>query len=611
VRKGELWVTSPASVRLTTFEELPMSLARNSVSADAETALVDVGQGIRPQDYGADVKGKIVLADGPLSLVVQQAVAERGATGVISSWSVPEFDRLNRLPGDFPDQVGWARLRTGADGTLPSTFAFNITARRAAELRTLLARGPVSVRAIVETESIPGTLDVVSGIIRGTTHPEEEIVVTAHLDHYKPGANDNASGSASVLEIVRTLRRLIDEQRLPAPGRTLRFLWVPEYNGTWAWFSTHLHDRVTRVANLNFDMLGEDLRTTNGVFAVSYTPDSNPSWLNGLMESILDFMNAHNDDRYPQDKAFHIISLAGSRNRLQGRMVPYTVGTDHEIFNRLKIPGTGPGTWPDDAYHSSADRVANVDPTQLHRVVFMGLAALTSIAYADDDDGKTLAQLAGLYGKRRIAASEFEAWRSLAAATREDFHGRDRAARGLVRHVYRRESEAVRSAVIFARGAETRASIERVAASLQDEEAATLASFDKAAEERASMLGTARKADPTTSDEQLAGRLVPSRVAGQELAGFAAVERALEKRRDPAFAQVDKTFNAVAESLRRRGIGELRLMGLRDAPASYADGRRSVLEIAEAFSAEYGSVTAKDMTEYFRAYERAGVMTVK
>ena len=39
--------------------------------------------------------------------------------------------------------------------------------------------------------------------------PDEEMVITAHLDHYKPGANDNASGSGAILEMARTMCSLI------------------------------------------------------------------------------------------------------------------------------------------------------------------------------------------------------------------------------------------------------------------------------------------------------------------------------------------------------------------------------------------------------------------
>jgi hypothetical protein len=35
-----------------------------------------------------------------------------------------------------------------------------------------------------------------------------------------------------------------------------------------------------------------------------------------------------------------------------------------------------------------------------------------------------------------------------------------------------------------------------------------------------------------------------------------------------------------------------------------------VLEIVDAFAADYGPLAAGDLVAYFRAYERAGVMTV-
>jgi hypothetical protein len=47
------------------------------------------------------------------------------------------------------------------------------------------------VRAVVDVDLVPGDLEIVSGIIPGSAFPGEEIVITAHPDHYKPGANDD------------------------------------------------------------------------------------------------------------------------------------------------------------------------------------------------------------------------------------------------------------------------------------------------------------------------------------------------------------------------------------------------------------------------------------
>ena len=56
---------------------------------------------------------------------------------------------------------------------------------------------------------------------------------------------------------------------------------------------------------------------------------------------------------------------------------------------------------------------------------------------------------------------------------------------------------------------------------------------------------------------------------------------------------------------------ELRLFGLGDAPAFYADGRRSILDIRVAVTAEYGPISVEALELYFRAFEKAGVLKIR
>jgi len=607
VKKAELWVTSPFKVRITSYAEVPMSLARNSSSANVEAEIVDVGAGMSDDDYKKDVKGKFVLTTGG-GAVVRQAMFNRGAVGVITSWSVPEFDYLNRLPGDFPDEIGWGGVPAPSEKT-PGSFMFLISSRRAQELKALLQQGkPLRMRAVVDAQFSDGSINVVSGIIGGSKYPNEEIVVTAHLDHYKPGANDNASGSASTLEMARTLNQLIADKVLPRPLRTIRFLWVPEYAGSWAWFSKHLGDPVKRLANLNFDMIGENLKVTNAIFAMMYTPDYNPSYLNGIMESILDFMNKYNDERYPPQKDFHIISVTGTRDRLQGRMLPYETGTDHEVFNNAGIPGTGPLAWPDYFYHSSEDTPDKVDPTQLHRVIFTGLGALAVLAYADDQSSADIARLALLYGKKRIAGSESEAEGSILSAPKEDFAENAVFAVNLVKHVYAREREAARSALTFSRRLETKKVIEQAVSMLDDDEKGSLKNVSEIAAMRGVELGVARKAVSMTDAERRASRLVPVREKGKELYNINFVLGTMG--RDSTFMKIAAALNQTMMQLGQRGVSSLRLMGMPDAAAHFADGKRSILDIRNAFAADYGLMSIEALTLYFRAFEKAGLMKI-
>lgn len=67
--------------------------------------------------------------------------------------------------------------------------------------------------------------------LKGTVHPEEIVVIGAHYDSLpgSPGANDNASGVAALLELARLLKET-------KPTRTVRF--VAFVNEEPPWFQT-------------------------------------------------------------------------------------------------------------------------------------------------------------------------------------------------------------------------------------------------------------------------------------------------------------------------------------------------------------------------------------
>jgi hypothetical protein len=289
-------------------------------------------------------------------------------------------------------------------------------------------------------------------------------------------------------------------------------------------------------------------------------------------------------------------------------MTPYSTGTDHEVFNNAGIPGTGALGWPDYFYHSSEDTPDKTDPTQLHRVVFFGLAALTTMAYTDDQQGADIAGLTLLYGKKRIAGSEYEAVASLLSATRDDLLEQESLAKVLIKHVYSREREAVKSCATFGRQPETRNAIDRIAAMLNDDEALSLRNVDEAAAARLKELNIARKTIPLTDLERRASRMIPERLKGKELYGINYV--ATKLMADSVMQKLGGGISQAMMRMRERGEGSLRMMGMPNAPAYYANGRRSVLEIRDAFSAEYAPMPLDALIAYFQAYEKAGLMRI-
>lgn len=603
--RGELWVAGPHRYRVTSYADMPMALAPGSGSFEGTgLELVDVDTGTRDADYeGKDLKGKVAFTRGHPRAVLRKAVTERGAVGVVSSYSTPPWNAPHRMDGDFPDQVGWAFVPQGLvpQGTA-APFLFMISDRQGRELRAQLLAGPVEVDVSVATETYPGHYSIVSGVIPGT-RTGEEVVLTAHLDHYKPGADDNASGTATLLDMVRTYTTLIRRGVLPPPVRTLRVLWLPEFEGTREWFSHHADDPVRRVANFNFDMLGASLTRAHSRFMVTYTPDWNASFVNAVAESTVTFMNRFNGVAYPPRKDFRIGSVTGSQDPLDAHMERYSRGSDHQLFNDYRIPGVAFSTWPDDGYHTSGDRPELVDPTQLHRSAFAGLASVTVAAWADGTGALELARLVAVHGARRVAEDEFRARRDLASTPAAQLPGVYRLSRAVVRAAYQREHEALRSCLPLGAPASPVQAMVKALEKAEDQALDRLEADGKAR-------GTSLKEPAPSEAERRARAFVPRRVKGQELASFDELAGRASLKDQPQMATVQAAMTAAGTALRERGESELRFYQLPDAIASYADGRRSVADIRDAAYAEYGyAFPVEALVDLFGLLEQGGIMT--
>ena len=375
VREGELWVEAPFHERLCRFTDQPVCLSTLSNGGEWRGEAVDVGDGTGATSYqGRDVRGRIVFASGYAGAVHREAVIRRGALGVV----------IYPAPDDRPehsDLVRYNGLWVQADEKEKATFGFQISHRQWEKLRPLVAAGKLVLRAKVDAELHPGALEVTSAYLRGSD-PAKEVILVAHLDHYKFGANDNASGSASLVEIARTVKALLDQKKIPPLTRTLRFLWVPEHFGTVAWLVKHPEISQRAIAALNLDMVGEDLFKTNSRLNISRTPDSLPSFLNDLVENVAE-----------QVEGADLASPNGSRHLFHWRMTPYSAGSDHDMFNdgSVGVPAVQFGHWPDWTHHTNEDAVDKVDSTTLRRVGVLAAASAVWLATAGDDEVMKLA----------------------------------------------------------------------------------------------------------------------------------------------------------------------------------------------------------------------------
>ncbi|MDD4904181.1 MAG: DUF4910 domain-containing protein [Candidatus Bipolaricaulis sp.] len=366
VRGGCLVQTAPAEERLTSFEETPTCVVVHSPPGAFEGDLVHVGQGSAGAEYGGtDVEGRVVLASGRAAAVAKQA-AVRGAVGVVV---YPDDERA----AASHDLVVYHSIYPTADEIPRLIPAFSVSRRTADALLRRLSHGPVRVRGRVDAEFTDRPLRVLEASLDGSDPGAGEVLLVAHLCHPRPSANDNASGSAVLIEAAGALRALAD--RLPLRNG-VRFLWVPEFYGTLPWAAAHEPELRRVLHAVNLDMVGQSPERIGEPLRVFRAPNHLPSYVHAVIEPLLAGI-----------VALSLTAPGGSRRPLHWSFDPPTGGSDHLVFAAAPhgIPSFMIGH--DDPYwHTSLDGVDKVDPTRLAcaGVLACALAALPTVT-ADDD----------------------------------------------------------------------------------------------------------------------------------------------------------------------------------------------------------------------------------
>ena len=272
MRDAVLRLDGPAGEIVLSREQDRVPLAINSFATPAggtTAPLVDVGAGTEPRHYeGRSVKGAVVLADGPIGAVWNQAVKARGAAGVISTQIAP-YTRPETTPG----VLQWGNIPYAAD--TPS-FGFKATPRAARRLRERLAAGPVQVHVTADTVFHRRPVRSLVAEFPGTRWPDDRVVLVAHVQ--EPGANDNASGSGTLLATALALQKAIADGALPRPARTLTLIWGDEIRASDAWIAADPARVAGVLAMMSLDMTGEDTAKTGGTFLIEKGPDPTAVW---------------------------------------------------------------------------------------------------------------------------------------------------------------------------------------------------------------------------------------------------------------------------------------------------------------------------------------------
>ena len=386
---GELWEQEKQNggwvnkEKIADWESMPIVVAEDSENGDISADLVDIGNGTSAVDYvNKDLKGKLVLTSSQPDQVVILAIQQGGAAGIIScaqnqptAWSI-----------ENQDLIRWGHLSTFSK---VKTFAFMVSLKQAAVFRQKLQQvGTVHLHAKVVAAQTPGNYEILTATIEGSdaTLKKEEIVFTCHLDHPRPGANDNTSGCVAILEIARTLNKLITDGRLERPGRTLRFIWSPEIEGTTALLNYRPEFAARAKYNIHLDMVGGGPET-KAIFHVSRSAQSLPGFLYDIGTEFGRFVTQNSAGYASGEKYFYpLVSPEGGKEALHTILGEFHMGSDFEVWSEgsFKVPSIYLHDWPDRYIHTNYDVAANIDPTKLKRSSFIAgasgyfLASLTN-----------------------------------------------------------------------------------------------------------------------------------------------------------------------------------------------------------------------------------------
>ncbi len=392
---------SPRAAMIETFPETPVALADYSQDADVTAELVDAGSGSDGKFYeGKDVRGKIVLADGPLPAVHRAACEERGAAGFLSAFP----NQTTAWSGDDKDLVRWGHL---SPYQLANRFAFMVSKRQAETYRARLSAGEkIVLHARVRAKMVAASYDVLTATIPGSDPAGREVILTAHLCHESAGANDNASGSAVIFEIARALEAAIAKGTLPKPRLTIRFAWFPEIAGSEAWLVSHPEVVRRLVAGIHMDMVGGLLATTKGTFHLSRTAETLPHAANAIARAWFDDV-VRSSARYAEkggDADAGLVWLPGSREAFLGDIRPLELGSDHEVFEEASfaVPMVYFHDYPDVTIHTNKDLPENLDATKLGRVAYLGAGIAWTLAALPDSEAQKLLVRTGIDAEERV-----------------------------------------------------------------------------------------------------------------------------------------------------------------------------------------------------------------
>lgn len=342
-----------------------------------------------------DVSGKIVFSEMSAYRLYEGAIIQGKALGFIT-YNNPDYLQPEKNVTSI--QFRSMRYKEGVNA-----WGIALSYQANEILKNALSKGKVSTKVNIKTKLYPSEELTVVASIKGTDLANESLVFSAHVQ--EPGANDNATGVGTQLEMAMLSAKLIKENKVNIK-RTLTFLWGDEITSTRRYIEENNEKSTTIKWGISLDMVGENTDITGGSFLIEKMPDPSAIWTRGKdKHSEWGGQALKEKDMTPHYLNDFIINTFKEQGEFANWKVetnPFEGGSDHTPFLKADIPGLLLWHFTDQFYHTDNDRIDKVSQETLKNVGTGALVSAFKLLNADKSFSPQLINMTMAAAKTRL-----------------------------------------------------------------------------------------------------------------------------------------------------------------------------------------------------------------
>ncbi|MBI2618502.1 MAG: M28 family peptidase [Ignavibacteriales bacterium] len=195
----------------------------------------------------SELSGAAVLTERQVTDRLYQSLVNAGVVCILSY-----------APADSTLYSDWAMISDLRESNANAIPLFNLSYGNGTRLRKELDQNtPVTIRFMSRTTITSGSPKTVVATLPGKSGKYYLVCAHGDSDSGGPGADDNASGVAGVLELARVFSSMMQSGQLSVPEKSIKFvIWGSEYYSTEHYVKRHQEQLEEILGVLNYDEIG-------------------------------------------------------------------------------------------------------------------------------------------------------------------------------------------------------------------------------------------------------------------------------------------------------------------------------------------------------------------